>query len=222
MTDYLATAMAELDQARQQAVRLLCQAHAEERVSPEAFESRLEQIRQAPNEATLAAMLADLDQGHLPVPYHQHLPETEPADHTDVAPVSPAEYLRIASVFGSTKRAGSWTVPLTLGIRVLLGEVTIDLRDAVFGSDLVEIEVDAKFGSFTLIVPAGTQVENEIEEVLSSSTHSTRNARGVGPNGLLIRLRGRAVISSIEVKEKLPTKSGKADSLFARLLGSGD
>jgi hypothetical protein len=222
VTDYLLTAMAELDQARQQAVRLLCQAHADDRLNPEAFDSRLERIKLAPNEATLAAILADLDQGNLPVLYHQPLPAAQPVDHTDVAPVSPAEYLRIASVFGSTKRAGSWTVPLALDVRVLLGEVTIDLRDAVFGSDLVEIEVDAKLGSFTLIVPAGTQVENEIEEILSSSTHSTRNSRGVGPNGLLIRLRGRAVISSIDVKEKLPTKSGKADGLFARLLGSGD
>lgn len=214
--------MPELDHARQQAVRLLCQAHADERVSPEAFESRLELIKQAPNEATLAAILADLDQGHLPALYQQHLPDAQPPDHTSVAPVSPAEYLRIATVFGSTKRAGSWTVPLTLDTRVLFGELVIDLRDAVFGSDLLEIDLSMKLGSFTLIVPAGTQVENEVEEVLTASTHSTRNARGIGPNGLLIRLRGRAILSSIDVKEKFPTKAGKPDGLFARLLGSGD
>lgn len=230
MSDYLASAMEDLDQARQQAVRLLCQAHAEERIGPEGFQSRLEQIRHAPNEATLAAMLADLDHdARMPVPIHRDLPVGPDVDPDEVAPVSPADYLRVASVFGSTKRAGSWTVPLTLDVRVLLGEVTIDLRDAVFGSDLVEILVDAKLGSFTLIVPAGTQVENETEEVLSSSTHSTRSARGARPNGLLVRLRGRALLSSVEVKEKLPTGAAKgggffsqSGSIFSKLLGSGD
>src|SRR5690606_27102391 len=118
------------------------------------------------------------------------------------AAVSPAEYLRIASVFGSTKRAGSWTVPLLLEVKVLFGEAVIDLRDAVFGADFVDIDVDVKLGSFSLIVPAGTQVENEIEETLTSSTHSTRSARGARPNGLLIRLRGHAVLSSVEIKER--------------------
>jgi hypothetical protein len=222
MADYLPTVMSDLEAARSEAVRLLCRAHAEDRVSGETFAARLEQVRLAPNSATLAAILADLEPTQLSGYHSGAVPARQPADHTEVAAVSPADYLRLASTFGSTERAGSWTVPLALDARVLLGSMIIDLRDAVFGSDFVDIEVNVKLGSFTLIVPAGTQVENEVEEVLSASTHSTRSARGARPNGLLVRVRGKAMMASIDVKEKFPSKVGTGASFFERLLGSGD
>ena len=220
MPEYLPVAMSDLDSARREAIRALCQAQANDHLTVEGFESRLDQVRHAPNEATLAAILADLD-GLVFPPAITGSQYPAPADHTGVAPVAPVEYLRLTSVFGSTTRAGSWTVPLNLDAKVLFGEMTIDLRDAVFGSDVVDIHIDVKVGGFTLFVPVGTQVENAVEETLSSSTHSTRSARGSGPNGLLIRLAGTALLGSVEVKEKFPTGQGKRPSLFDRLLGGG-
>jgi hypothetical protein len=131
------------------------------------------------------------------------------ADHTYAgrygSPVEPAEELRITTVFGSTKRAGSWTVPLHLTLKVFAGEITLDMRDAVFGSDVLDIDVNVLMGGVVLIVPAGAQVENECDERFSSSTHSTRSARGVSPIGLLIRIGGKVRMGSIEIKEKRPT-----------------
>jgi len=213
--------MSDLESARTEAIRILCRAQADDRLSVEAFQSRLEQVNHAPNKATLAAILADLDEVALPAPVLTNRYPVAVADHTDVAPVSPAEYMRISSVFGSSKRAGAWTVPLEIDGMVFFGELVLDLRDAVFGSDVVDINVDVKLGSLELIVPAGTQVENEVEETLSSSSHSTRSARGARPNGLLVRLRGKALLASVDVKEKFPSKPGKA-GFFQRLLSSGE
>jgi hypothetical protein len=215
--------MSDLDAARKDAIRILCQAQAQDRLSVDAFESRFEQIRQAPNRPTLEAIIADLEPtGPYPVAQIPTARHVVPLDRSDVAPVSPAEFLRIGSVFASTKRAGSWTVPLEIHARVLFGELTLDLRDAIFAADAVDIEVDVVLGSFTLIVPAGTQVENEVEETMSSSSHSTRSARGIRLNGLLVRLRGRALFGSVEVKEKLPTGVPGPGGLWQRLLGKGE
>lgn len=216
--------MADLEHARREAIRMLCLAQAEDRLSVEAFETRLDQIKHAPNEATLAAILADVEPtSSFPAPMISDPELPAVADRTAVgSPVAPADYLRVSSVFASTRRAGSWTVPLHLDGKVLFGELTLDLRDAVFASDVVDINVDVMLGSMSLIVPAGTQVENEIDETLSSSTHSTRGARGAAPNGLLVRLTGRAFLASIEVKEKFPSKAGKPEGFLGRLLGSGD
>jgi len=210
--------MDELEPARQDAIRLLSTAVATDRMTIEQFESRLTQVRLAPNRATLDAIVADvLPSGPYPLVHEVTRSFPIPAH---LAPVEPAELLRIRTVLGSSKRAGSWTVPYRLELRAVLGEITIDLRDAVFGSDVLDIDIEAKFGSITLIVPAGAQVENECEEKLSSSSHSTRS-RGASPLALLIRLTGRVMMSSLEIKEKRRTGE-EEPSAWKRLLGGGD
>ncbi|MGH7560637.1 MAG: DUF1707 domain-containing protein [Gemmatimonadales bacterium] len=197
--------MDDLDPARRDAIRLLSAAVADDRLPVEQFESRLALVRQAPNRASLEAIVADVvpsgswTAAHLPVLAADH---TAVAGHDPLAPVEPADVLRIANVFGGSKRAGSWTVPLRLELKVLAGEITIDMRDAVFLSDVLEIDIHATMGSLTLIVPAGAQVENECEERFSSSSHSVRSARGANPLGILIRITGRVLLSSLEIKEK--------------------
>jgi len=211
--------MDELESVRHDAIRALSGAVASDRMSIDEFEARLIQVRQAPNRATLDAIVADLvPSGGYSVP--AGLVPVFP-DHAALAPVEPAEVLRIKTVLGSSKRAGSWTVPYRLQLIAVLGEITIDLRDAVFGSDVLDIELHSTFANITLIVPAGTQVENECEERLSNSSHSTRSARGVNPLGLLVRITGRVVMSNLEVKEK--RRSGdEQPSTWQRLLGRGE
>lgn len=211
--------MDELDEARREAVRLLCEAHARDQLPLEAFEARFERVKDAPNLATLEAIVADLDLPGTSLMTVPRAPAPVPTDPGELAPVAPAEFLRLSSVFASTKRAGAWTVPLELHGLVIMGELTLDLRDAVFGADQVDIDVRVTLGSFKLIVPAGTQVENEMEETLSSSTHSTRSARGARPNGLLIRVRGRALLSSVEIQEKYPTGIKPSGGIWQKLLG---
>jgi len=213
--------MDDLEQVRREAVRLLCEAHARDRLPLESFESRFERIKDAPNVATLEAIVADLDPAPYPLTTLPSAPVPALTEAPELAPVSPAEFLRVSSVFASTKRAGAWTVPLELYSLVIMGELTLDLRDAVFGSDVVDIDVRVTLGAFKLIVPAGTQVENEMEETLSSSTHSTRSARGARPNGLLVRVRGRAMLSSVEIQEKYPTGMKPDGGILRKLLGGG-
>ena len=191
--------MEDLEAVRRDAIRALSSAVASEQLPPDQLESRLSLIRQAPNRATLDAIMADVSPSG---GYRAAAFPLAPLEHRAVAPVAPAELLRITTVLSSSKRAGSWTVPLRLEIKVVLGELTVDLRDAVFYSDVLDVDVDVLLGSLTFIVPAGAQVENECEERWSSTTHSTRSVRGTGPIGLLIRLTGRVRWSNVEIKEK--------------------
>jgi len=209
-----------LEQLRSEAIRVLSAAVASERMTIEQLESRLPLIRQAPNRASLDAIVADvLPSGGFSLP--AGLPAVA-SDHTRVAPVEPADLLRIRTVFSSSKRAGSWTVPLELELKVVMGELTIDLRDAVFCSDVLDIHLHVLLGSLTLIVPAGTQVENESEERFSSTTHSTRSAKGASPIGLLIRITGRVRWSSVEIKEKRRTGDEQEQPAWFRWLGGGN
>jgi hypothetical protein len=208
--------MDELAPHRLEAIRILSEAVATDRLPVAQLESRLVLIRQAPNLATLDAIVADvMPSGGYTLP--RMMPVA--ADHTWAAPVEPAEEIRISTVFGSSKRAGSWTVPLRLQLKVVMGELVLDMRDAVFGSDVLDIDVHVTLGSLVLIVPAGAQVENECDERMSSSTHSTRSVRGAEPIGLLIRISGRVRWSSIEIKEKRPSAEEPEKKGIMRLLG---
>jgi hypothetical protein len=214
--------MDEMEPLREEAIRALSAALSADRISFDQFESRLALVRQAPNRATLDAILADLpvdEEFVLPTglvpPARDH---TAVAGHEDLMPVEPAEVLRIKTVMGSSKRAGSWTVPFRLELKVVLGELTVDLRDAVFCSDTLDLDLHVLLGSLTLIVPAGTQVENESEEKFSSSSHSTRSTRGMSRIGLLIRITGRVHWSSLEIKEKPPSGMAAEKPRWMRLL----
>lgn len=192
--------MEELELERQEAIRALSRALSADRVSVEQFESRLALVQQASNRATIDAIIADLiPTGEYDPPPVAMTPYGEPVN---TLAIGPAEVLRISTILSSSKRTGSWTVPYRLEVKVVLGDLTIDLRDAVFFSDTLEIDLDVRLGGFTLIVPVGTQVENETEERWSSTAHSTRSSRGAQPIGLLVRITGRVRWSNVEIKEK--------------------
>lgn len=209
--------MDELEPHRLEAIRALSAAVAADRLPVVQFESRLALIRQAPNLATIDAIVADV----MPSGGYAFHPDMLPAvaDHTYTAPVEPAEEMRISTVLGSSTRAGSWTVPLRLQLKVVLGDLTLDMRDAVFGSEVLDIDVNMLLGNLVLIVPAGAQVENECDERMSSSSHSTRSVRDAAPIGLLIRITGRVRFSNLEIKEKLPRGEEPVRKWLAKLFG---
>jgi len=174
----------------------------------EAFEDRYALVRQATSAASLEALTADLIQDH-ETPYPM-VEIVEPGEDTFAAvPVAAAESIRVSAVFGSAIRAGTWTVPEHIETLVAFGEVTLDFRDATFTTDTVVIDVAVTVGSLKLVIPPGTQIENECHEFMSSSTHPSRGRKGAPPNGLLILLRGRVRLGEISIKERPPTGEEK-------------
>ncbi len=203
--------MTELETARRDAVARLCAAQASGLLSVETFEDRYVLIREATSVATLEALVADLAQDDAtPLPlmsYGAEAIEVEPVDtsyDTHAVAVAAAESIRIPAVFGSAERAGTWTVPEHIEVMVTLGDVKLDFRDAVFTTDTVVIDVSVLLGSLHVILPPGTQIENECEEFMSSSTHPRRGRESAPPNGILVILRGRSRLGEISIKERLP------------------
>lgn len=203
--------MTELESARRDAVARLCAAQALGLLSVETFGDRYALIREATSVATLEAVVADLAQDDAtPLPlmaYGAEAIEVEPADtgyNPRAVAMAPAESIRIPAVLGYAERAGTWTVPEHLEVLVTLGEVKLDFRDAVFVTDTVLIDVSVLLGSLNLILPPGTQIENECEEFMSSSSHPRRGRESAPPNGILVILRGRSRLGEINIKERLP------------------
>lgn len=186
----------DLTRAREDARGLLLAAVDEQRISPEVLELRLALIGEAPSSAAVAAIVADL----APTGGYD-LVRAE----TQTAWVNAPDYLRLSALFGSTKREGVWTAPLALDIECIMGEVHVDLRDAMFGSDLLEIHADVYLGEVVITVPSGTEIENHCSNVLGSSKHKKRKGEASPPNGLLVRLTGKVVLGDLTTRERLPS-----------------
>jgi hypothetical protein len=186
----------DLTLAREEARDLLDAAIEAQRISPEVHELRLALIGEAPSAAAVAAIIADLS------PTGGY--DLEPLE-TQTAWVNAPEYLRLSAMFGSTKREGRWTAPMSLDIECIVGEVHVDLRDATFGADLLEIHADVYLGEVVITVPSGTEVRNECANVLGSSTHVRSKRENAPPNGLVVRITGRVVLGELKTRERLPS-----------------
>jgi len=223
--------MTNLETARRDAVARLCLAQASGLLSVEAFGERYSLVGEATSVATLEALVADLEleeTAPLPVTMRTGAVDVEPYDSgystAQSLAVEPASSLRIPAVFGSAVRAGTWTVPEHLEVMCTMGEVKLDFRDATFPHDTVVIDVSVTLGSLTLIFPPGTQIENECEEFMASSSHPRRGRKRAPPNGLLIILQGHVRLGEINIKERVPTgeeepRATAIKSFFTKLLG---
>lgn len=186
----------DLAQAREAARELLYTSVEEQRISPEVLELRLALIGEAPSAAAVAAIVADL----APTGGHDLVPR-----ETQTAWVNAPDYLRLSALFGTTRREGVWTAPLSLDIECTVGEVHVDLRDAMFGSDLLELHVEVYLGEVVITVPAGTEIENHCTNVLGSSKHKLKKRDASPPNGLLVRITGKVVLGDLTTRERLPS-----------------
>lgn len=181
--------------ARRAAIEALCAAQASGALSPDAFLERFEQVRAAEDPEAVAAIVADLE----PELGTAHLPAQR-----DPYPL-PERGERIATVLSSAARRGEHLLPERLAILVVLGTYKLDLREATWSSELLDIEVQVVLGQIEIIVPPGTRVEDRLGRMMSSLDHKRRPRKEQYGRGLTVRLTGDVVLGQVEIREDVPT-----------------
>lgn len=187
-------------EARERVVELLSLHFAEDRLSMEEFERRVTAAYAAPRSADLEALVADL-------PAPSAAPAATGAATTDVVPAEG----KIVAVLSSNERRGHAIVPRHLKVVSVLGNAELDLRRAVFAPGVTEIEVKAVLGNVEITLPAGVRVEMTGQAFLASFGAWTRAPEGDETGAdttlpaprtpeIVVRLTGRAVLASVEVR----------------------
>jgi hypothetical protein len=194
--------MDSLSLARRDAVTRLCQAQVDGLISVEGFEERYAMIQQATSRGALDALVADLTvDDTTPLPLGGRAVERVTAVEEEANLPAIAGPVRIPAIVGSATRAGQWLVPDHLEILVLMGEMVLDFREALFQSDTVVVDLSVTVGSCQVIVPPGTQVVNECRELFGSSSHPRPKGRPAEPNGITIVLQGRILLAELKIRE---------------------
>lgn len=179
---------------RERVVQALSAQFANDRLSMDEFEERLERAYKAVSLAQLSSVLADLpaQAGALS---GGAMPMLVPS--SDVPPRGV-----MIAVLGATERRGSWIVPRHLKVFAFMGGAELDLREARFGPGVTEIDVTVIMGGVEIILPPGVRVESFGAALMGGFEAQAGDATALSPLNPVVRLSGMALMGGVETKTR--------------------
>ncbi len=184
-----------LAQARERAVNALSVHFANDAISLEELERRIELAYRATSGAELDALTADL----VVAPPATNRPV--PARSVPRAVMEPPMYERVVAILSETQRRGAWPVPQELEAAVIMGSCHIDLTQSVL-PPVVEITVRCIMGSLVVYVPPGVHVLNHVGAFMGSVSVTLESTVRVPPDAPVVRLRGGVVMGEVQGRER--------------------
>ena len=186
-----------LNRAREQKISELSQHFANDDLSLDELERRIELVYKAGTIAELEAITADLRVAALALAAR---------DAISVAPrrvlAADARRGRLLAIMGESRRTGRWLVPGELRVVSLMSDTRLDLTQAVMATGTSEIHLSVVWSACRLIVPPGMRVINEMHAIMSSVTSSADEMDPPGSSRTdapTIRLTGTALMAEVKV-----------------------
>lgn len=187
------TVLASSD-AREAAVGRLSLAFAEDVLPMAEFERRVSEVWRVSTAAELAELTRDLPTGQETAA----VPAARPAQSLSPAQGPPQ---RIRSVMSNLERSFHGPVPARLSIQATMASVELDLSHAEFSPGVTEIHLKAVMGSIEIELPDHVQVEDHGRSFIGSFVVRTpRQRRDRSADAPVVRITGRALLSSVEVE----------------------
>jgi hypothetical protein len=187
------TSLRASDADRDRVVEVLHTAFAEGRITSDEHSERLQATIAAKTLDDLAPLTADL------VPAQPASPARPTNGFRPSAPATGGgESDRMTAALSNVKRTGRWRVHRRSFANVFLGTVDLDLTEAAFDVQVIEINVTQLMGTVALRVPFGTTVRDETTSVLAETS-----IKGIGPPDPafpVVVLRGTNVLGEIKVR----------------------
>jgi hypothetical protein len=191
------------DSDREHAIQLLSAHYAQGALSTRELEARFERVYAARDTDGLRALFDGLPQ----------LPQTiePPRGMYAVAPTGTMQHeKRILCVMSEAKRRGEWIPAHRNVVKVFMGKVTIDLREALLVPGAVtEFDCFALWGEVLFIVPPGVAVECEGMPVMGTFDDASSRT-SVAPDAPRIHITGTALMAGVKVRTRLPGESALA------------
>jgi hypothetical protein len=189
-----------LEVARERCIRILTDRFADDTLTIDEFEARLDRMYKAQTPAELDALLREVEQrahraqdaaaASVPVPY-------------DSAP------RRILAIMSETKRTGRWAMPRELEVRAIMSNVVIDLRDVAMPAGYCEIDLFAVMAEVVILVPPHVVVEDLSLTVMAESKNGAMDDGTLAPDAPRLRVTGTVLMASAQMlvgEPRLPLK----------------
>ena len=188
-----------LARAREQKISELSQYFANDDLTLDELERRIERVYRAGNVLELDEITADLRSAGQPST--SELARTG-APSRNVAPLSAPTQARMLAIMGETKRVGRWQVPRQLEMLSIMSDTKLDLTQAVVSPGVTDIHVRAFWSAVKIVVPPNMRVINEMHAIMASVTSKAHEMDEPGSQragGPVIRLTGTALMAEVKV-----------------------
>lgn len=181
---------------RERVIQRLSEHFANDRLSMEELEQRMELVYKATTAAELQRLTADL-------PSEASASVTAPA-LAETHQVLTPDRDRVVSIMSETRRRGAWIVPQRLDVLCVMSDTTIDLTQAPLPTGIIDIHVRSIFAAVKIVVPPGLQVVSRVSSLMSS-IHGGGEPDDTGGatawrQGTVVRLSGWALMAEVQTK----------------------
>ncbi|MFJ3878665.1 DUF1707 domain-containing protein [Streptomyces sp. NPDC090077] len=194
------------DADRDRIAQILSDALAEGRLTSEEHSERLDTLYAVKTVGELDLLVRDL-----PAAAGGHRPAEPAAPVGAAAAGGPVE--TVVAVFSSSARKGRWRPGARTRAVSVMGDITIDLSEAVFEQQVTEITATSVLGNVEVLVP-----ENVTLRGYGSGVLGNFEVRGEGvatdPQAPVVIVRGFALLGNIEAR---PKRGSRLVDLAARL-----
>lgn len=186
-----------LTDERERVIQQLSEHFANDRLSLDELEARMDLAYKASSVGDLQRLTADL-------PSATMVPAPAPAPVPELPALSP-DRERIFAVMSETSRRGSWLVPQRLDLLAVMSDTTIDLTQAALPTGIIDIHVRSIWAAVKIVVPPGLQVVNRLSSVMGSvrgggQPNESGGQGGGWKEGTVIRLTGWALMAEVQTK----------------------
>jgi len=180
------------DADRHRVAEVLREAAGEGRLDLDELDERLELTFAAKTYADLVPITADLHAAHPGTPTSSPVPRA--------GGIPAAGHASSTAIMGECKRRGVWHVPAHHAAFTLMGNITLDLRQAVLSARETVINASAIMGDVKIIIPAHMHAIVEGTPIMGDyGQGKDKVAADLGPDSPTIRVRGLALMGSVQV-----------------------
>jgi hypothetical protein len=179
-------AVVSVEGERERTIALLSQHFAQDNLSMDDFEKRVELAYRAASVPALRELTRDL------------APEAAASVPAVIAPADfPVERERISAIMSSTKRGGVWRPARRLDLLSVMSESELDLTQAVLVPGVTEIHVRALMSQVKVIVPPGVRVVLQPSSFMGTVSDETMEPPAVGSGAPVVRITGTIVMTEL-------------------------
>ncbi|MFI1199280.1 DUF1707 domain-containing protein [Streptomyces sp. NPDC020883] len=180
------------DADRDRIAEILREALAEGRLDAEEHAERIDAVYRAKTVGELEPVVRDL-----PAAARRPEPGAEPYAY---GPGGPVPDQNLVAIFSAANRKGRWRVPPRINAVAIFGSVEIDLTEAVFPQQRVQINVTSVLGSVEIRVPENVTLRSSGSGILGSFEVEAHDAEdGNAPE---VDVNGFTLLGSVEAKPK--------------------